>query len=194
VLHRVATVATIAVGLCALAGCAASSAAAPSQSGQPVSASASATPGSATPGSATPGSATPGSATPGSATPGSATPGSATPGSAARHVAVDERDNHKVIRIARGTVVTVVLHSTYWRFGPAPGPRVLAQLSAPRVSPRPVRAGGCVPGQGCGTVTVGYRAIGAGTALVRASRVSCGEALRCTGGNGLFSVTLIVRR
>jgi hypothetical protein len=142
VLHRVATAAAIAVGLCALAGCAASSAAAPGQSGQPGPTSA------------------------------SATHASAAPSSAAGHVVVDERDNHKVVRIALGTVVTVVLHSTYWRFGPAPDPRVLAQFSAPRVSAWPVHAGGCVPGQGCGTVTVGYRAAGEGTALVRASRVS----------------------
>jgi hypothetical protein len=169
VLHRVATAAAIAVGLCAPAGCAASSATAPGHSGQPGSTSA-------------------------SATHASAAPSSAVPSSAAGHVVVDERDNHKVVRIALGTVVTVVLHSTYWRFGPAPDPRVLAQFSAPRVSAWPVHAGGCVPGQGCGTVTVRYRAAGEGTALVRASRVSCGEALRCTGGNGLFSVMLIVRR
>jgi hypothetical protein len=164
VLHRVATAAAITAGLCALAGCGVSSPAAPNQPGRTVSASA------------------------------SATPDSAPPSSAAGQVVLDERDNHKVVRIAAGSVVTVVLHSTYWRFGPAPDPGVLAQLSAPTVSPRPAHAGGCVPGQGCGTVTVVYRAAGAGTALVRASRVSCGEALRCTGGNGLFSVMVIVRR
>ena len=170
-LHRVATAVTAAAGLYALAGCAAPSAAAPGQTG---SASASAMPSSA----------------PSS----SAASSSAAPSGAAGRVVVDERDNHKVVRVSRGSVVTVVLHSTYWRFGPAPGPHVLQQLSAPHVSPRPPHAGGCVPGQGCGTVTVVYRAAAAGTAFIRASRVSCGEALRCTGGNGLFSVTVIVRR
>jgi hypothetical protein len=165
VLHRVATAVTVAAGLCALAGCAASSAA-PGRAG---SASA-------------------------SATPSSAPSASAAPGGTAGRVVVDERDNHKVVRVSRGSVVTVVLHSTYWRFGPAPAPHVLPQISAPHVSPRPPNAGGCVPGQGCGTVTVAYRAAAAGTVFIRASRVSCGEALRCTGGNGLFSVTLIVRR
>jgi hypothetical protein len=32
----------------------------------------------------------------------------------------------------------------------------------------------------------------AGTATVSASRVSCGEALRCTGKQGSYSVTIVV--
>jgi hypothetical protein len=112
---------------------------------------------------------------------------------AAISVVVAERDNGKVVRVTRGSTVTVVLHSTYWRFGPLPGRSVLAQLAAPGLSPRPPGAGGCVPGQGCGTVTVAYWAAGTGTSAVRASRSTCGEALRCTGGHGRFTVTIVVK-
>lgn len=118
----------------------------------------------------------------------------ATSPSVAGRVFVGERDNHKVVKVGRGSIVTVVLHSTYWAFGSPPGRRVLAQVAPPTTSPRPPGAGGCVPGQGCGTVTAVYRAARAGTAVVRASRVSCGEALRCRGGDGLFAVTIVVRR
>ncbi|HKB31908.1 MAG TPA: hypothetical protein VKD26_13875 [Streptosporangiaceae bacterium] len=113
--------------------------------------------------------------------------------SAAGRIVVDERDNHRVVTVARGSTVTVALHSTYWQFAALPSRRVLTQIAAPRVSPRPPHTGGCVPGQGCGTVTAVYRAAGTGTAVIRASRLSCGEAMRCTGGQGRFAVTVVVR-
>lgn len=104
-------------------------------------------------------------------------------------VSVDEKDGNRTVTIPRGTEVDVRLHSTYWRFSSLSG-SVLRRVGAPAYRPR--LGGGCVPGQGCGTVTIRYRATATGRATVRASRSSCGEALRCTGGAGSFVVSVRV--
>ena len=49
---------------------------------------------------------------------------------------------------------------------------------------------GCVPGQGCGTVTTHYVARSLGLIHLRATRTSCGEALRCAPSAGLWTVTI----
>jgi hypothetical protein len=56
------------------------------------------------------------------------------------------------------------------------------------------RLRGCVPGEGCGTVTATYVATGVGSALVSAERTTCGEVLRCAPQNGHFWIRVIVRR
>jgi hypothetical protein len=50
-----------------------------------------------------------------------------------------------------------------------------------------------VPGQGCGTVTAVFAAIAPGSARLTASRISCGEALRCTGSDGVYVLTVTVK-
>ncbi len=50
-----------------------------------------------------------------------------------------------------------------------------------------------MPGGGCGTVTAWFNADGPGTAVVTASRTSCGEAMACGGGAGSYRLTVIVR-
>jgi hypothetical protein len=52
--------------------------------------------------------------------------------------------------------------------------------------------GSCLPGIGCGVTTAWYKALSAGSATVSASRVSCGEALRCVGKQGAYRVTVVV--
>lgn len=104
-------------------------------------------------------------------------------------VTVDEKAGHRTVTIRRGAEIDVRLHSTYWRFSSLNG-SVLRRLGAPAYRPR--LGGGCVPGQGCGTVTVRYRATRPGRVTIRASRNSCGEALRCTHGAGSFRVTIRV--
>ena len=51
---------------------------------------------------------------------------------------------------------------------------------------------GCVPGEGCGTVTALYDAVAPGRADVNAKRTSCGEAMSCTGNLGFYRVTVVV--
>jgi hypothetical protein len=99
----------------------------------------------------------------------------------------DGRDGGTVaLRV--GQRLRVVLHSTYWEFQPVSG--LLHLVNAPAVAPK----GGCVPGQGCGTVTALYIARRAGTAVVKAARTSCGEAMGCTGDAGSYKLTVVVSR
>ena len=102
-------------------------------------------------------------------------------------VSLDEHDNGRTVHVAVGDEVIVTLHSTYWAFSPVAAAGVLHATGAPAQS-----RGQCPPGVGCGTVTVHFTAVGAGTAEVDADRTSCGEALACTPGQGTFGVTIDV--
>jgi hypothetical protein len=104
-------------------------------------------------------------------------------------VQVGDRRDGATVALRVGQRLRVVLHSTYWEFK-AVGSPVLHLVRAPVAAPK----SGCVPGQGCGTVTVLYVARAAGTASVRAARTSCGEAMGCTGDAGGYSLSVVVRR
>ena len=103
---------------------------------------------------------------------------------------VSEADNGSTVSLRTGGTLRVVLHSTYWQFDPASDPTVLRSTGDPTSSPDP--PGSCVPGGGCGTVTATFQALRAGRAVVTAHRTSCGEALRCTGNQGSYAVTVMV--
>ena len=105
-------------------------------------------------------------------------------------VRVTERQNKSTVTLKRGQQLRVVLHSTYWEFRKSSNPDVLRLDHGPRVHP----VSGCVPGGGCGTVTVTYLAASVGSAVVTATRSSCGEAMGCTNATGRFTVHVIVRR
>ncbi|HEY4026169.1 MAG TPA: hypothetical protein VGO86_07035 [Candidatus Dormibacteraeota bacterium] len=102
---------------------------------------------------------------------------------------VRDQDNGHTISIRVGERVAVVLASTYWRLDGSSDPAVLRQLTEATMSPQP---SGCVPGQGCGTVSALFDAVAAGRADVTAKRTSCGEAMSCTGNLGLYRVTVVV--
>ena len=102
--------------------------------------------------------------------------------------ASDQQDGGRV-SLRRGQKLRLVLHSTYWQVKSVSAPAVLRLVGGPVVTPKP----GCVPGQGCGTVTVTYVAKANGSAVVSAGRTSCGEAMRCTGDAGRFRLTVLVR-
>jgi hypothetical protein len=112
------------------------------------------------------------------------------PSAAPASVQVTDADNGGTVAVAVGGTVTAVLHSTYWQFDPPSDPAVLRAQGPQTTSPAP--RGTCVPGGGCGTVTATFRALRPGRSLITAERTSCGEALRCTGGAGHFSVTVVV--
>ena len=104
-------------------------------------------------------------------------------------VVASDRDNGRTVSLVIGQRLRVVLQSTYWTFQQSSNPRVLTSDGAPTVNPQP---SGCVPGQGCGSATASFTAVGSGRALVSAARKSCGEALACTGSRGEFVVHVIV--
>lgn len=102
--------------------------------------------------------------------------------------ASEKQDGGKVT-LRRGQTLRIVLHSTYWELKAVSDPTVLRRVGAPVVNPK----SGCVPGQGCGTVTVTYVAKAVGSAVVTAERTSCGEAMGCTGGAGGYKLNVVVR-
>jgi hypothetical protein len=103
---------------------------------------------------------------------------------------VSELDNGTTVTLRTGGTLRAVLHSTYWQFDPPSDPTVLGSAGPPVSSPAPM--GQCVPGGGCGTVTATFQALRPGRAVVSAHRTSCGEALRCTGNQGIWTVTVVV--
>ena len=101
-----------------------------------------------------------------------------------------EHQDGRTLTLRRGQHLVVVLHSTYWEFAPSSNPGVLRAAGAPKTVPHP---SGCVPGEGCGTVTAVYVARRRGAAVVAASRTSCGEALRCSADAGSYVLHVRVR-
>jgi hypothetical protein len=106
-------------------------------------------------------------------------------------VTVDEHQNHQTVTVHRGDRIRVVLHNTYWSIDRAHGQ---ALETAGRQHTHGRVGAGCVPGAGCGTATRSFIAGHRGTARLTADRVTCGEAMRCTGDNGVFSVKIRVVR
>lgn len=82
-------------------------------------------------------------------------------------------------------VIEVRLRSTYWRFDPVDG----GVLSRGKFVSRPEHG---PPGVGAGTMVATFRALKSGTAHVSAARASCGEAMRCVGGQNSFTLTVVV--
>jgi len=109
---------------------------------------------------------------------------------APREVAAGEAQNGQSIQLRTGDVVQISLTTTFWTFAPASDEGVVGLQGEVAISPAPI--GTCPPGTGCGVVLARYKALKAGTTTVSASRVSCGEALRCTGPQGSYSVTIVV--
>ena len=102
---------------------------------------------------------------------------------------VSEQDNGGSISVLTNGTVHVVLHSTYWKFDPVTDSRVAGATHDPVVAPDTSVK---IPGTGAGTVTLDLRAVGPGTTIVKASRVTCGEALACADNQRTFTVTIAV--
>ena len=123
--------------------------------------------------------------------PGGTTTGTTTP--VGNTVTLGDADKGRTLTVAVGEQLTIILKSTYWRFADPKPPSVLTPMSAPVVVASPANSSGCVPGQGCGTVTMSFRAAKPGTAIASASRTSCGEARGCVGDAGSYQITVIVK-
>jgi hypothetical protein len=110
-------------------------------------------------------------------------------GQSASSITVTDKDQASTVLVQVGQDITVVLGSTYWTIDAPSDSRVLEANGAPRIVPDY----SCVAGQGCGTVTQQFTAVGPGTATIHASRTSCGEGMGCTGANGSYAVTVRVQ-
>jgi hypothetical protein len=117
-------------------------------------------------------------------------PNSARPSPKTVTKTIRDRDKGTTMTLHVGDRLKVVLASTYWTIHKSSTPAVLRtdgkQITTPALK-------GCVPGAGCGTATRTFTAVARGTTTVSASRTICGEVLLCTGGNGKFSVIVVVR-
>lgn len=114
----------------------------------------------------------------------------ATPTPALSSAHVTEAYNGRTLALSVGSEVTLELASTYWQVGDSSDPAVLELVSGPNASAAAM--GACVPGGGCGTVAAIFRALAPGRATITASRTTCGEAMRCTGTDGAYEVTVVV--
>jgi hypothetical protein len=105
-----------------------------------------------------------------------------------------DADNGHTVTLRVGQRLDVQLASTYWQIDPPAAPDILHQVGQPSVAASPPSYSGCVPGEGCGTVTATFIAVGVGQTAVTASRTSCGEARGCTGGEGSYRLVVVVDR
>jgi hypothetical protein len=105
-------------------------------------------------------------------------------------VVADERGNGGTVRLEAGGQLEVDLHSLYWTVQGSSDPYVLSQDGPPeRVAAGP---DACPPGVGCGLQRIVFTARHPGTATIRASRISCGEARGCTSEQGAYQLNVIV--
>ena len=114
------------------------------------------------------------------------------PGSSHSPGMITERDhaNGNTIHVAVGDKVVLILGSSYWNFMGSSSPAVVRQVGSVRL----LRSShSCPPGVGCQPKRALYKAIGPGKAVISADRLSCGEALACTGSQRHFRLTVIVR-
>jgi hypothetical protein len=107
-----------------------------------------------------------------------------------QRVTVTWHDKGRTVSVTAGTPLVLRLNNVAWEIRGSSNSDVVRQTGAVRHKPAP--PGTCPAGVGCGRVIARFRAVGPGTAHLRASRSSCGEVLRCTRGRGRYDVTIRV--
>ncbi len=117
-----------------------------------------------------------------------ATGSSADPG-----VVVRDGANGHTVALKVGQRLEVVLGSDYWNMQGSSAPRVLRQDGATTTLPTPPDCAAQPPGMGCTPIRTDFSALAPGTAVITASRVSCGEAMRCPPGKEHYSLTVVVQ-
>ena len=112
------------------------------------------------------------------------------PPPAPRLVTEHDAANGTTIHVAVGDKVALILGSSYWQFAGSSTPAVLHQEGPVTLMKS---AHKCMPGVGCQPKRAVFKALSRGKAVVTAHRVTCGEALACTGSRGHFKLTVVVR-
>jgi predicted secreted protein len=111
---------------------------------------------------------------------------------------LSEKNASKTIAVKLGARVELTLHSMYWGLAVPAKSSSLTSKGAPilkPIFPSATAPAGCkIAGSGCGTQTWEFVATKVGTTHLVASRTTCGEAMKCTGANGRFTVTVKVSR
>lgn len=108
-------------------------------------------------------------------------------------VRAGDAQNGQTITLLPGQTLTVKLSTTYWTMQGSSNTQALVSMGAPVASPAPMDSchfGGCTA-QG-GSISETFRAVAPGTAMVTASRTTCGEAMGCVGSSGQYELTVVV--
>ncbi len=101
--------------------------------------------------------------------------------------------NGTTVSLGVGDSLRLILSSSYWKVSGSSAPRVLRQDGTAVL---PARPSSCpdIAGLGCTPVRIAFAALTRGTAVIKASRTTCGEALRCAGKRATqFTLTVVVR-
>lgn len=106
-------------------------------------------------------------------------------------VVLRDAANHTTVHVAAGRKVELLLSSGYWYVEGSSARSVLTQDGGSHVLARPTDCPD-IPGLGCTPEETLFTALAPGTAVITASRRSCGEARRCPGDQASFSVTVVV--
>lgn len=111
---------------------------------------------------------------------------------------LSEENASKTVVVKLGSRVELSLHSMYWQLAVPAKSSSLTSKGAPilrPIFPSPTAPAGCrIAGSGCGTQTWVFTATKVGLTHLVATRTTCGEAMKCTGANGRFAVTVKVSR
>jgi len=109
---------------------------------------------------------------------------------------LSETNRNQVASVKIGSQISLTLHSMYWTLAKQSKTSSLTAKGAPvlkPIFPGPTAPHGCsIAGSGCGTQTWKFVASKVGTTHLIATRTTCGEAMRCTGTNGRFEVSVKV--
>jgi hypothetical protein len=111
------------------------------------------------------------------------------PPPAPRLITEHDGANGTTIHVSVGDKVALILGSSYWQFAGSSTPAVLRQDGPVTLMKSPHK---CLPGVGCQPKRAVFKALSRGKAVITAHRVTCGEALACTGSRGHFKLTVVV--
>lgn len=111
---------------------------------------------------------------------------------------LSEKNASKIVVVKLGSRVELTLHSMYWQLAVPARSSSLTSKGQPilkPIFPSPSAPAGCkIAGSGCGAQTWVFVATKVGLTHLVASRMTCGEAMQCTGANGRFTVAVKVSR
>lgn len=117
---------------------------------------------------------------------------------AAAKNSLNETNLNQQISVKVGSHLSLTLHNMYWQLsalkvgssivtkGPVYQRAIFPGASAP--------AGCRIAGMGCGIQIWNFTATKVGATRIIATRTTCGEAMRCTGTNGRYTVQVKVIR
>ena len=109
-------------------------------------------------------------------------------------IVVRDNANGTTVSVGVGDSLKLILSSSYWMVAGSSATRVLRQDGSTVLLPRPDNCPD-IAGLGCTPVRTVFTALNPGRAIIRASRISCGEALRCVGKHATrFTLTVVVTK